>query len=140
MESGRALEKEEGGRDTMGRGRPGEAGPGAPSPTPAHPHLVLGQQLAPPVGVGDVVQGEAQVVVTVLEQQRFGLLHQVAPQCPLQLQHFLRGRGGLHHAWASGPFLLAVRGGGRPHLSAVQDPADHSARAWGEKMCGQTDG
>lgn len=38
-------------------------------------HLVLGQQLAPPVGVGDVVEGEAQVMVTVLKQQGFGLLH-----------------------------------------------------------------
>lgn len=52
-------------------------------PTPASsypvlwpsPHLVLGQQLAPPVGMGDVVEGQAQVMVTVLKQQGFRLLH-----------------------------------------------------------------
>lgn len=53
----------------------------APAPAPPSsllwpsPHLVLGQQLAPPVGMGDVVEGEAQVMVTVLKQQGFWLLH-----------------------------------------------------------------
>lgn len=53
----------------------------APAPAPPlpllwpSPHLVLGQQLAPPVGMGDVMEGEAQVMVTVLKQQGFWLLH-----------------------------------------------------------------
>lgn len=55
----------------------------------AQPHLVLGQQLASPVGMGDVMKGESQVVITVLEQQGLGLLHQIATQSPLQLQHLL---------------------------------------------------
>lgn len=52
-------------------------------------HLVLGQKLAPPVGMREVMQGEAEVVVRVFKQQRFGLLHQVATQSSLQLQHLL---------------------------------------------------
>ena len=39
------------------------------------PHLVLGQQLASPVGMGDVVQRQAQIVVTVFKQQGFWLFH-----------------------------------------------------------------
>lgn len=46
-----------------------------PCPPLAQPHLVLGQQLAPPVGVGDIVEGEAQVMVTVLKQQGLWLFH-----------------------------------------------------------------
>lgn len=62
---------------------------GSPAaPTPA-PYLVLGQQFAPPQRMGDVVDGEAQVVVAVLEGQGLGLLQQVPSQCPLQLQHLL---------------------------------------------------
>lgn len=35
------------------------------------------------------MEGKAQVVVTVLEEQRLGLLDQVAAQSALQLQHLL---------------------------------------------------
>lgn len=108
-----------GGRQRRGRGRHGGAlvFPGQPltcSPSPASsptalwpsPHLVLGQQLASPVGVGDVMQRQAQVVVTVFKQQGFGLLHQIATQRPLQLQHLLwagrQGEGGAHHPWLMG--------------------------------------
>lgn len=63
-------------------------GSSLPLPRP-RAHLVLGQQLAPPVGMRDVMEGKAQVVVTVLEEQRLGLLYQVAAQRALQLQHFL---------------------------------------------------
>lgn len=66
---------------TEGGGREGvgllwEAPQVRPSPAPSlpllrpSPHLVLGQQLAPPVGVGQVVEGEAQVMVTVLINSR----------------------------------------------------------------------
>lgn len=43
--------------------------------------------------MGDVVDGEAQVVVAVLEGQGLGLLQQVPAQRPLQLQHLLRAAG-----------------------------------------------
>lgn len=64
--------------------------PAAPIPAP---HLVLGQQFAPPQCMGDVMDGEAQVVVAVLEGQGLGLLQQVPSQCPLQLQHLLWAAG-----------------------------------------------
>lgn len=89
---GRETERDTGvGVGTKAAGLREEAGRGVgllwaapqvrPSPAPSlpllrpSPHLVLGQQLAPPVGVGQVVEGEAQVMVTVLKQQGFWLLH-----------------------------------------------------------------
>lgn len=80
------------------------------------PHLVFGQQLAPPVSMRDVVEREAQVMVTVLEQQGFGLLHEVSAQGPLQLQHLLwvgQQEGEAHHTWPMGPFLLQAWGLGQ---------------------------
>lgn len=56
-------------------------------------HLVLGQQFASPVGVRNVVDGQAQVVVAVFEEQRLGILQQNSTETPFQIQHFLR-RGG----------------------------------------------
>lgn len=97
-------------------------GPALPIPQPG-PHLVFGQQLAPPVGMRDVVEGEAQVMVTVLEQQGFGLLHQVPAQGPLQLQHLLwvgQQEGGAHRTWPMGPFLLQAWGLGQTQAEGTR--------------------
>lgn len=76
------------------------------------PHLVLGQQLAPPLGVGDIMEGEAQVVVTVLKQKGFWLFHQVASQSPFQLKHLLQTgqqEEEVCHRWKSRALLLQAR-------------------------------
>lgn len=58
-------------------------------------HLVAGQQLAPPVRLGHVVDGQAQVVVAVFEKQDVGLVNQTTPELSLHLHHLLQEeRGG----------------------------------------------
>ena len=52
------------------------------------------------MGVGDVVDGQAQVVVAVFEEQWLGILQQNSTQTPFQIQHLLhraerRGEDGL---------------------------------------------
>lgn len=60
-------------------------------PDPCETHLVAGQQLARPVCLGHVVDGQAQVVVAVFEEQRVGLVDQAAAKLPLHLHHLLQG-------------------------------------------------
>lgn len=57
-------------------------------------YLVADKQLALPQGAGHVMDGQAQVVVTVLEVQNSRLLNQLSTQLLLQLHHFLQGPGG----------------------------------------------
>lgn len=52
-------------------------------------HLVLGQEFASPVSMRDVVDGEAEIVVTVFEEQWLGILEQNPAQTPLKIQHLL---------------------------------------------------
>lgn len=52
-------------------------------------YLVLGQQLAFPLAVRDVVDGEAEVVSAVLEVQRLWFVQQLPADLLLHLQHFL---------------------------------------------------
>lgn len=40
------------------------------------PHLILCEQLASPVSVRNVMDGQSQVVVAVFEEQWFGILQQ----------------------------------------------------------------
>lgn len=62
----------------------------SPSPVSSQaPHLVTGEQLALPEGAGHVMDGEAQVVVAVLEVQHPGGSDQLPPQLLLQLDHLL---------------------------------------------------
>lgn len=57
-------------------------------------YLVASQQLAPPVRLGHVVDGQAQVVVAVFEEQEVGLVDQPTPELTLHLHHLLRGARG----------------------------------------------
>ena len=41
------------------------------------------------MSVRNVVDGQAQVVVAVFEEQRLGILQQNSTQTPLQIQHLL---------------------------------------------------
>lgn len=68
----------------MPSGSPLSAGSGL------RPHLVADKELALPQGAGDVMDGQAQVVVTVLEVQDAGLLDQLPTQLLLQLHHLLQ--------------------------------------------------
>lgn len=52
-------------------------------------HLVLGQKFASPVSVGNVVDGQSQIVVAIFEEQRLGIFQQNSTQTPLQIQHLL---------------------------------------------------
>lgn len=85
------------------------------------------------------MQGQAQVVVAVLEQQGLGLLHQVAAQRPLQLQHLLRAesrkRSPSHLAGC--PLLLQAGEGGRGHLNTEHGVhLTHLAGTLDEWICG----
>ena len=57
---------------------------------PERPHLVADQELALPQGAGHIVDGQAQVVVTVLEVKDSRFLDQLSSQLLLQLYHLLR--------------------------------------------------
>lgn len=70
----------------MGLGEPS-------SKHPEHPHLVADEQLALPQGAGHIVDGQAQVVVAILEVQDAGLLDQLSSQLFLQLYHLLQCPG-----------------------------------------------
>lgn len=86
------------------------------------------------------MQGEAQVMVTVLKQQWFGLLHKVAAQGPLQLQHLLwvragaTGRGSPSYL-ADGPFptasLRAETGLGRGNQAVTLQAETHPGTGLG---------
>lgn len=54
------------------------------------PHLVADEELALPQGAGHVVDGQAQVVVTIFQVQDSRLLDQLSPQLLLQLHHLLQ--------------------------------------------------
>lgn len=63
---------------------------GVPNTRPLEcPYLVADKDLALPQGAGHIVDGQAQVVVTVLEVQEAGLLEQLSSQLLLQLHHLL---------------------------------------------------
>lgn len=57
------------------------------------PHLVADEKLTLPQRAGHIVDGQAQVVVTVLEVQDTGLLDQLSTKLLLQLHHFLQCPG-----------------------------------------------
>ena len=72
-------------------GEPGLGEPG--SKHPECPHLVADEELALPQGAGHIMDGQAQVVVAVLEVQDAGLLDQLSSQLFLQLYHLLQCPG-----------------------------------------------
>lgn len=54
-------------------------------------HLVADEQFASPVCLGHVVDGQAQVVVAVFEEQDVRLVNQTTPELALHLHHLLQG-------------------------------------------------
>lgn len=53
-------------------------------------HLVFSQQFALPERVGNVMNGQAEVVGASLKMQSFGLLQKLATQLPLELEDLLQ--------------------------------------------------
>lgn len=53
-------------------------------------YLVFSQQFALPEGVGDIMNGQAEIVGASLEMQILWFFQQLTTHLPFQLQHFLR--------------------------------------------------
>lgn len=78
-------------------------------------YLVGGEQLAPPLGLGQVVDGEAQVVVAVFKQENVRLVDEATSKLSLRLHHLLQRR---HHSGVSG----TVRHNTRSCFLNAEDP------------------